>query len=46
MFQQYVKVLGARIISYLNIDVAVEGTICVRNSNDFFAHVPNRKLYA
>ncbi len=31
IFQQYVKVLGDRIVSYLNVDSAVDGKTCVRN---------------
>ncbi|CAF1640902.1 unnamed protein product [Rotaria sordida] len=29
--QEYVKVLGARIVSYLNVDNAVEGKMCIIN---------------
>ncbi|CAF5124521.1 unnamed protein product, partial [Rotaria sp. Silwood1] len=44
--QEYVKVLGARMVSYLNVDVAVEGKVCVENGNGYFTFVGNRQPYS
>ncbi len=37
--QEYVKVLGARIISYLNLDVAVEGNSSFVDWNYTFLYI-------
>jgi len=50
IFQEYVKVLGARVVSYLNMDIAVEGNTLVRSiiiiSSFYFSPTGNYTIHA